>query len=1712
MNSFLRLVLAIVFSLFFWEYSHSQIQIDSQSSSGNLREKIDYALENLSMSPVYSGILLQRTIPFFDPDLQGIKSASDSVFMNYGLHDIIYRNLYDARTLSSVLSTPERAYADDYNAYSQSNEVPLMLSALKYHIIDSLAFQDGRILIQNGQLNYGTSDQASVYLLDSIYTSALFSDILPLSTTFSLSSNMLIGNLDIDPLSVFIDPGDGIGYRQIRTGANLIVNFSYEGIYIIKIKFRSVGGQETTHYHKVVVSDQSGNTGSRGEPITFECPDDCFCEDIFDTETNTGINVSYRLACFDANGNRSKDITKIKRPLIILDGINLFWKGNQVNMDKLISDTDRGLSYRSMQVFGGMTLGEILDNNEYDVVFVDYHDHHTAIEKNAAAFQNLIRNINGIKASNNSTYKNIVIGISMGGVVSTYALRDMEINNENHDVSDFITFDSPIQGANMPIALQGLVENLNNFFDEFELLTVLDFLNVDLGTISKLKGIKKVLNSPAPRQMILYNIYDTTSHNNFYNTLRTMGPVENARTLAISNGSSIAATDIAPRSLILAVQNLRPYSGVGYENFLLNGLAILLKWGRILDLNVSLSAYTAPGLALNSNSNLLYNGRLEMYALFGTVDVNSILTVTGGNAIRAIDSAPGGIIGSDIIDAPINASNLLNYGIDLRIQNFCFIPTVSALNIQGVNADEMHSNLLTTNFSTTTYDAISTQMGMTPVFNNNNHVTMTFDNISALLGMAAVEGERLNNLLEGRTYNFGQSAPNDILQSGIYRPISTGHSITKDLTVRNNGNLWVNRNNKIGFIDNLTNRDNHKPSKFIVYLGEDICLGNPSKLTIGNGGKFIIGESSVQNEGEVYVKSQTELIIKNGGVLLIDDKSSVMVEANGVISLESGATLIIKGDGVLDIKRGGIFNIQAGVNIVLEKEMPDVVTFPFNPTTGSRILLNGNITLVGGEIELAGKGFIQFLRDYQLTSLTGSAAFKGHGKQYPSYRLDAPLTLAGLNVSIHNAYFSLGDKADIDFKGGNNKSFSTLGSLFENLNYASEHPNIQYYLENASDIKIDKATSVTLRTTDFSDVTCSIKKTPTVNGIRVHAKSFNKNVLFYLEDIAKVSFNNSSFKTEKPIYSILSSNPEIKKIGIDLVRVLELRLDKSEIDGFNAENGTREEAPILDYTGIRSLKSSYIYLNESKILNCKFGIRSQFDGINVILDKSEIANGSCGVWIKGSSTTGLVKMTCSTLKNFQVGISGSDITLAIDGLINSQNKGYIPGNKFLENEQHFSIPYFQKVIPEVIFARYNDWTDINTYNTLPCDLDQSEAGKGRCEDDIVYDCGSGAPIFPIKVNYVDDAMYNEFCPDETTCSGNDIMLSYWKSYNCFYNGNLEEAVNLLLPLGLDHYGMDNGEMKKYCKAILAEANAFAAGKYSYNPDSSAYGLDLDVLCGPITNGIQTKVIQLNDQNMTLSNPELIWSTEYPGEIFENNHSNVVTNGVGNYSLIVNNNDGCKYFEAIFLDSVQVNCDTLLADTIVYLTGPDFDHHIDIDSIVAHVTSSNPINPDTYVWEVYGSDIWGNYSWNYAVTTFDNVVYDSMLWVTWLNDSIRVSVYQGNNFIGTATKLFQQYLLRDNSGGGISSANDDLTLNKSFVQINPNPFNQSVNVIWESVENTIGEINVIDILGRSVYKKNVDISEGVNNIYLDDLAHLPSNLYTFILSSKNYTKSVRMIKH
>ena len=300
-------------------------------------------------------------------------------------------------------------------------------------------------------------------------------------------------------------------------------------------------------------------------------------------------------------------------------------------------------------------------NEGYDLIIVNFPSYTSStdgttlidggadfIQRNAYSVIALLQLINGIT---DATSENVVIGASMGGLIARYALSYMEQNTITHDTRLYISFDSPHQGANIPIGIQYLFNYMVN----------------GVGLTAFQSGLND-LDSAAAKQMLVDhylahvggdgisqagsnlpmgapNFRDT-----FQSELNAMGFPQTVRNVAMINGSGLGAT-----------------SGSAGAN-VINHTFVTTPLPIVINLNF------AP-VAAQSNTAVSVGTILGTYAAIAESP-----TFTDG-----VDSSPGGTTNLNTVSADGSNATLNEFVANLTETEYCFIPTVSSLAMASTN-------------------------------------------------------------------------------------------------------------------------------------------------------------------------------------------------------------------------------------------------------------------------------------------------------------------------------------------------------------------------------------------------------------------------------------------------------------------------------------------------------------------------------------------------------------------------------------------------------------------------------------------------------------------------------------------------------------------------------------------------------------------------------------------------------------------------------------------------------------------------------------------------------------------------------------------------------------------------------------------------------------------------------------------------------------------
>ena len=347
----------------------------------------------------------------------------------------------------------------------------------------------------------------------------------------------------------------------------------------------------------------------------------------------------------------------LDRPVIVLDG---FDPGDGRGI---------GALYASLS-YGGQNLADELRDLGFDIVVLNAPNYITDgyeiggggdfIQRNAMVLIALIQELNSQKQGDEEL---VVLGPSMGGLIARYALAYMEQEGLPHETRLYLSFDSPHRGANIPIALQYLI----NYFavvggDPMAQATV-DF----------------VLNSTAAKQMLVDHL---SGH------LLAGSDLEQDPNLLLPAGAPNFRDEFQQELDALGFpQNVR---NVTMINGAVDGTNIGSPGMEVVNTSIEVDALTDIDIALYFTPEAGQNITVTDVATFfiGIPISTFSADAQSPGSSDGVDSAPGGTGNISAALAGGGGSPVLQEFIDaLNQDEYSFIPTMSAL---AIDTDNWH--------------------------------------------------------------------------------------------------------------------------------------------------------------------------------------------------------------------------------------------------------------------------------------------------------------------------------------------------------------------------------------------------------------------------------------------------------------------------------------------------------------------------------------------------------------------------------------------------------------------------------------------------------------------------------------------------------------------------------------------------------------------------------------------------------------------------------------------------------------------------------------------------------------------------------------------------------------------------------------------------------------------------------------------------------------
>ena len=473
--------------------------LDDYSS---IRSELNSMFEDLDKSKIITGLLLDYAVDLVDLSLFDGENMSDSSTVNYATLQYILSSIRSAAPVTAPFQDVS-VISDTLSARNlRTGHIPICLTVFDYNQIRADA-------LTNNLINYdeSTGKVSDKYIGNSwvnpytVNTVVAFSPLINTSTswnvTFTYDDEYLFSNRIIN--NITIDFGDGLGYRPLSEGTYSI-SYPEPGEFEIRIKVYLWHNPDPLEAHSFIAIGLYPSH-NMAPPVSPPQPDSTFVVSATGSYSNgipqATVSIKY------ATGH-NKHLVK---PFIVAEGIDPI----RFNPNYVAGNYYRNKGVTNLRTFTSSDYPT--SDIDYDIVYIDWEDSCAPLELNVDILKQVIQFVNHEKTD--STQSLVLMGQSMGGLMSRIALCQMEDDHEPHNVSVFLSQDAPHLGANVPVGLLYLAQFLYKKICRLSSITRSILLSKVFPSLTYAErdiiyqDLIRLRDAPSVKQM-LYNYVDTT--------------------------------------------------------------------------------------------------------------------------------------------------------------------------------------------------------------------------------------------------------------------------------------------------------------------------------------------------------------------------------------------------------------------------------------------------------------------------------------------------------------------------------------------------------------------------------------------------------------------------------------------------------------------------------------------------------------------------------------------------------------------------------------------------------------------------------------------------------------------------------------------------------------------------------------------------------------------------------------------------------------------------------------------------------------------------------------------------------------------------------------------------------------------------------------------------------------------------------------------------
>ncbi len=532
-------------SLFFgFIFNSKNVSIDTRSSYTKL---VDSLLQNVNKSAVTSGILYDRSAPF--ARLDAFEPAKDTTGFQHFRQ--AYTDLYMAHynPIGKLISPDDFDDMSDWQSFRKI--IPVGVMDMRYQMLNDLAIKNKQLVKRNGRLDNNPYSKGSPFITKRLQIATLLTDkVKPGLHTIKWIPQMLLANTGLKVDSVNLSFSNGMGSYTLTANDSAVVDFQEDALVNLHATVHLENGNTFNSTSMVevekAVSMRSEYIPSlpvgacRRETVVADSSFEGY-DELTPLKGQAEINYYYRAGINDA----TNCVKPLSKPVIVLDGFD--------PTDKRDADFIYRYNFRYITRDGRTSnFADELRMQGYDVIIINMPCYQTGtrniilpdgdsmeigtlmraggdyVERNAMVLVKVLTNIREELAAQGSKEEVVIVGPSMGGVISRYALCYMEKHKLDHNCRLWVSWDATHLGSVFPIGEQEFIKAM-----------------AGMGLKGAKDGINQQVNTTASKQELNHHhLAEDVSprgapgyKDRFYSAMSNIGFPEKCRKIAMISGA-----------------------------------------------------------------------------------------------------------------------------------------------------------------------------------------------------------------------------------------------------------------------------------------------------------------------------------------------------------------------------------------------------------------------------------------------------------------------------------------------------------------------------------------------------------------------------------------------------------------------------------------------------------------------------------------------------------------------------------------------------------------------------------------------------------------------------------------------------------------------------------------------------------------------------------------------------------------------------------------------------------------------------------------------------------------------------------------------------------------------------------------------------------------------------------------------------------------------